>query len=107
MGFASAIVPIFIVGILFIGLPWIVLHYVTHWKTAATLTGEDEALLDQMLDTARRLEDRLATIERIIAADHPEYRSGVHGQPELRTELRHSTTTPPPFPSTDHDLRRN
>lgn len=76
MFFAQAIVPIFIVGMLFIGLPWLVLHYVTRWKTAATLTGEDEALLDQLYDTARRLEERLATIERIVVADDPHYRTG-------------------------------
>ena len=26
----------------FIGLPWLILHYITRWKTAATLTGDDE-----------------------------------------------------------------
>lgn len=72
--FGMAIIPIAIVGMLFIGLPWLVLHYVTRWKTAATLTGEDEALLDQLHDTARRLEERLTTIERIIAADNPNHR---------------------------------
>jgi phage shock protein B len=66
--------PIMIVGMLFIGLPWIIFHYVTKWRTAATLTNEDEAMLDQMNETARRLEDRLATIERIIAADNPDFR---------------------------------
>lgn len=66
--------PIMIVGMLFIGLPWIIFHYVTKWRTAATLTNEDEAMLDQMHDTARRLEERLATIERIIAADNPDFR---------------------------------
>jgi len=63
-----------IVGILFLGLPWIILHYVTRWKTAATLTGEDEKLLDELWDAARRLEDRLGNVERIIAADNPDWR---------------------------------
>lgn len=76
MYFAEAIVPIGIMGMLFIGLPWLVLHYVTRWKTAATLTGEDEVLLGQLYDTARRLEERLTTIERIIAADDPHFRTG-------------------------------
>ena len=38
------IVPIFVVGMLFIGLPWIILHYVTKWKTAATITTDDEVV---------------------------------------------------------------
>lgn len=66
--------PIVIVAMLFIGAPWVVLHYVTKWKQAKTLTGEDENLLDELHYTARRLEDRLLTIERIIAADNPDFR---------------------------------
>ena len=65
-----------VVGILFIGLPWLVLHYLTRWRTAATLTREDENLLDELYDLARRLEDRMTTIERIIAADDPNWKKG-------------------------------
>ncbi len=72
----DVLIPVLVVGILFLGLPWLIFHYVTKWKQVATLTGEDEKLLDEMHYTARRLEDRLMTIERIIAADHPEYKLG-------------------------------
>ena len=65
------------IGSIFIGLPWLILHYVTKWKSAATLTREDENLLEDMNDTARRLDDRLATIERIMTADNPNWKSGV------------------------------
>ncbi len=68
------LVPIVVVGILFLGLPWVIFHYITKWKTSATLTNEDEVMLDQMHETARRLDDRLSTIERIIAADNPDFR---------------------------------
>ena len=67
--------PIFIVGILFIGLPWIIFHYVTKWKSAATLTQADENLLDELHDLARRLDDRLCTVERIMTAENPNWRS--------------------------------
>ena len=30
-----------VMGILFIGLPWLIFHYVTKWKTQASLTTED------------------------------------------------------------------
>jgi phage shock protein B len=66
--------PILIVAILFIGLPWIIFHYVTKWKGAASLTAEDENLLDELHDTARRLEDRLCSIERIMTAENPNWR---------------------------------
>jgi phage shock protein B len=65
------------IGAIFIGLPWLILHYVTKWKTSSTLTREDENLLEDMNDTARRLDDRLATIERIMAADNPNWKSGL------------------------------
>lgn len=69
-------VPIFVVGFLFIGLPWLILHYITQWKRAGSLTVEDEKLLDELYETARRLEARLETVERLVAADHPEFKSG-------------------------------
>jgi phage shock protein B len=67
--------PIVIVGMLFIGLPWLIFHYVTQWKRSGSLSIEDENLLDELHDTARRLDDRLATIERIITADDPNWRA--------------------------------
>jgi phage shock protein B len=67
--------PIIIVGILFIGLPWIIFHYISKWKTAATLTTEDENLLDELHDLARRLDERMQTIERIIQAENPNWRA--------------------------------
>jgi phage shock protein B len=73
----DTLVPVMVVGMLFIGLPWLILHYVSKWKTSATLTREDENLLEDMNDTARRLDDRLATIERIMTADNPNWKSGV------------------------------
>lgn len=61
-------------GSLFIGLPWIILHYVTKWKTAATLTVDDEAMLEELYQLARRLDERMDTVERLVAADNPEFR---------------------------------
>lgn len=61
-------------GILFIGLPWLIFHYITRWKTAATLSGSDEKLLDELHEMARRLDDRLCSIERIMTAENPTWR---------------------------------
>ena len=66
---------IFIVPIVVIGLPWLIFHYVTRWKTAKVLTSEDENLLDELHDLARRLDDRMLTIERIIQAENPNWRA--------------------------------
>ncbi|MEM8694616.1 MAG: envelope stress response membrane protein PspB [Pseudomonadota bacterium] len=67
------LVPIGVVGMLFIGLPWLILHYSTQWKRAGSISREDEDLLDELYDAARRLDERMNTIERIIAADNPDW----------------------------------
>jgi phage shock protein B len=67
-------IPIIAIGALFIVLPWLVFHYVTKWKAQATLTTEDENLLDELHELARRLDDRMRTIERIIDAENPGWR---------------------------------
>jgi len=72
---AAFLIPILIVGMLFIGLPWLIFHYITKWKTVKTLTTEDENLLDELHELARRLDDRMGTIERIIQADNPNWRA--------------------------------
>ncbi len=58
---------------IFVGLPWLILHYITKWKTAPTLTNDDEALLEELYQLTRRLDDRIDTVERLVAADNPAY----------------------------------
>ena len=65
---------IIIVPILFIALPWIILHYITKWKTAATITTDDEALLEEMYNLAKRLDERMDTVERLVAHDHVDFK---------------------------------
>lgn len=72
------VIPFFAITILFIGLPWLIFHYITKWKQAPKITDEDEKLLDEMFNLARRLEDRLNTVERIVAADHPDFKPGLN-----------------------------
>ena len=67
-------IPVIAIAVLFLGLPWLIFHYVTKWKQAATLTGSDEKLLDDLHDLARRLDDRMCTIERIMDAENPNWR---------------------------------
>ena len=67
------LVPLFAILGIFVALPWIILHYVTRWKTAATPTNDDEALLEELYQLARRLDDRMDTVERLVSSDHPEF----------------------------------
>ena len=66
--------PVIAILVLFLGLPWLILHYITRWKTAATLTTDDEKMLEDLYELARRLDDRVATVERIVTADNPDWR---------------------------------
>ena len=59
---------------IFVFIPWLVFHSITQWKKNGSLPIEDEKLLDELHNLARRLDDRLMTIERIIAADNPDLR---------------------------------
>ena len=59
---------------IFIGLPWIIMHYITKWKTAATITTDDEYLLEELYNLAKRLDERMDTVERLVASDNPDFR---------------------------------
>ena len=74
----------------FIALPWLILHYVTKWKTAATITTDDEALLEDLYNLAKRLDERMDTVERLVASDNPDFRAArlVHDSEEDNQQLR-------------------
>lgn len=63
-----------IIPAIFLGLPWIIMHYITKWKTAATITTDDEHLLDELYQLAKRLDERMDTVERLVASDNPEFK---------------------------------
>lgn len=58
---------------IFVVLPGLVFHYVTKWKTAPTLTQGDEAMLEELYKLARRLDERMDTVERLVAADSDDF----------------------------------
>jgi phage shock protein B len=84
--FETAIAVIAIV----IGLPWLILHYVTKWKTNASITTDDEVLLEELYNLAKRLDDRMDTVERLVASDNPEFRPArlVHDSEKDNQQLR-------------------
>ena len=65
---------VIIVPLIFLGLPWIIMHYITKWKTAATITTDDENLLEELYGLAKRLDERMDTVERLVASDNPEFK---------------------------------
>ena len=84
----DVLVPIMVCAMLFVAMPWIILHYITRWKQQSGITNADENLLEELYEVARRLDDRLHTIERIMAAETPELEAR-RPAPELpRADIR-------------------
>ncbi|MSP49746.1 MAG: envelope stress response membrane protein PspB [Alphaproteobacteria bacterium] len=53
---------------------WLVLHYMTGWREQKRSGGIDSATLGDIETTARRLEDRIASLERVLDAEDPAWR---------------------------------
>jgi phage shock protein B len=98
----AIIIPIVIVPILFLGLPWLIFHYITKWKSQAVLTGADERLLDELHDIARRLDERVCTVERIMTAENPNWRAVACDPATLGIEGR---VSPEPHSVSNRPLR--
>jgi phage shock protein B len=64
----------FLVAAVFVSVPWIIMHYITKWKTAATITTDDETLLEELYNLAKRLDERMDTVERLVASDNPDFK---------------------------------
>ncbi len=70
----DALVPITLFVCLFVILPSILLRTLIQWKKMRSLSDDDENLLDDMNSTAKSLENRVRTIERILDAENPNWR---------------------------------
>ncbi|MEP3421741.1 MAG: envelope stress response membrane protein PspB [Erythrobacter sp.] len=64
---------VLLIFMIVIGLPWLIMHYLTRWKTAATITSDDEVLLEELYNLAKRLDERMDTVERLVATDDPAF----------------------------------
>ena len=84
---------IIIVPTIVIGLPWLIMHYITKWKTAATITTDDETLLEELYSLAKRLDERMDTVERLVAGDHPDFRPPASAVTRTSTMPRCASST--------------
>jgi len=62
-----------------LGPIWVTFHYVNKGRAGRNLNAADAALLDQMTATAQRLEQRVATLERILDTETPAWRGNFEG----------------------------
>lgn len=68
----------FVLALLFLTIVaplWIIFHYATKWRSARSLSAEDERLLAGLWENARRMESRIQALERILDAEAPGWRT--------------------------------
>lgn len=70
-----------IVAIVVIGLPSMVMHYVTEMKKMKTVTPDDERLVEDLWRTAQRLERRVEALETILDKESPKWRDDYRERP--------------------------
>ncbi len=54
---------------------WIIAHYVTRWRLAKSITGDDEAVLSDLWESAAKMETRITTLEQILDTEAPDWRT--------------------------------
>jgi phage shock protein B len=59
----TAVVSIFVV------LPWMILHYISKSRSSKNLTEDDERMLEDLWRSARTMERRIETLERLLEPD--------------------------------------
>ena len=62
---------LFLVIVLPLGL---ILHYVTKWKTSKGLSNEDERMLEELWESAQRMESRINALETILDNEVADWR---------------------------------
>lgn len=72
-----------IVAILFVGLPATIMHYMTEWRKAKTMSTDDERLVDDLWRTAQRLERRVEALETILDKEAPNWRDDYRERPHV------------------------
>lgn len=56
---------------------WLVMHYHSVRRSSQSLTDEDRATVDHMLETVDKLTERIRALESILDDDHPDWRRQV------------------------------
>lgn len=64
----------FILFLVFVAPIWIVAHYLTRWRTAKTMTSDEERVMEEVWRGLERMEDRVRSIERILDEGDPDWR---------------------------------
>ncbi len=73
--FPDIVFPLLVIFLVIVLPIWLIMHYTTRNSASRRLNSKDEALLEELNDSARRMEDRIRSLERILDTDSPDWRS--------------------------------
>lgn len=68
----------FVLGLIFLTVVapiWIIAHYLARWRRSRKLSAADEKSLGEVYEIARRMEARIAALERVLDAEAPGWRT--------------------------------
>ena len=72
-GFEFFFVPM-VLFLVIVAPIWIVMHYRSVNRSSRSLSEDDRESIDTMLVTVDKLSERIASLEAILDADHPNWR---------------------------------
>jgi phage shock protein B len=72
-GFEFLFVPM-VLFLVIVAPIWIVMHYRSVNRSSRSLSEDDRESIDTMLVTVDKLNERIASLEAILDADHPNWR---------------------------------
>lgn len=73
--FPDFVFPLLVIFLVVVLPIWLVMHYVNRSSADRKLNSKDEALLEELNESARKMEDRIRSLDRILDADSPNWRN--------------------------------
>ena len=73
--FPDFLFPLLVIFLVVVLPIWLVMHYSTRNSANRRLNTKDEAMLEELNESARKMEDRIRSLERILDADSPDWRN--------------------------------
>ncbi|MEE4296780.1 MAG: envelope stress response membrane protein PspB [Wenzhouxiangella sp.] len=73
--FPDFVFPLLVIFLVVVLPIWLVMHYSTRNSANRRLNTKDEAMLEELNESARKMEDRIRSLERILDADSPNWRN--------------------------------
>lgn len=68
---------LFVLGVLFLVVVaplWIIFHYITLWRASRRLSSDDQKVLNEIWQSAQRMEGRIDALEKVLDAEAPGWR---------------------------------